>query len=292
MRRSAARGSFVSRATPLYFFGDSNALIFDDLLFERPESFEQPFITRSRFFERLRAKNFTDADGLLNAELFEAMSLDLLISGDAADWRGFRSAPDRTQWREFLAATPDLWLPGEWRHLRAPKIAFCVGALDHAEIVMQLGPTSDFVLPEGRYGPCPIDFTGVVDDVPLGLVEDLVAQALAPLRRGLTTFAEKGFDWVYLLALRPPSLDDEALTRTWQFASRPHLRYKVAMLMNERMAAVAAETGARFIDLWNEMTINGVFDERFELDHMHTNKEAAFLAVERILDDIQIRPLT
>jgi len=144
---------FVSGAMPILMVGDSNAIIYEGLLFECPELFAQPFVTYSAFCRGLMAANFTDATGRLNADVLAAFFLHTAVIGNDASWCAlhvpYAQLRPEAQ-RVELARLRHRWKVPANEPVDSRPIAILAGTLDLEAILRTLPPGCDFALQDRR----------------------------------------------------------------------------------------------------------------------------------------------
>jgi lysophospholipase L1-like esterase len=285
---------FVSGATPIFMVGDSNAIIFDGLLFECPALFAQPFVTHGVFCRGLMAANFSDASGALNADLLAVLFRHALVLGDDASWYALHLAFAQLRPEAFrveLGRLRHRWKVPANDHVDSRPIALMVGTLDLEAILRTLPPGCDFALQDRRY-TVPDRFEPAVGPyVPAQLVTDLIADRLKPLALGLRTMRDAGLENVYLHSLHPPPVEDYNYAKMRGVNAQAVLRYKVALTINAQFRALCEREQIRFLDLWSATTRDGALDPRFAYDGDHLNQAAAELSVRTLLADLATRAL-
>ncbi|MDP9106846.1 MAG: hypothetical protein M3N49_13055 [Candidatus Eremiobacteraeota bacterium] len=278
--------------TQILVVGDSNTIVFDDLLFEHPTFFAQPFVTRGVFCPGLMAANFTEPSGELNSGVLDSLFRSLLLTGNAVAWHArhvplaqLRPTAERA---ELAAMWPRFKTPAN-DHLESRPIVIMLGTLDLEAILRTLPAGCDFALQDDRYALPAFAEKPVGPYVPAQLVNDLVAERLKPLAHGLALLRDRGFENVYLHSLHPPPLEDYKYVKIRTANNQASLRYKVALAINAQFRALCEREGIGFLDMWGATTRDGALDPRFEFDGDHLNKEAAYLTVCRLLADLAKR---
>jgi lysophospholipase L1-like esterase len=285
---------FVSAATPIFMVGDSNTIVFDNLLFECPKFFAQPFVGRSMFCPGLMAADFTTSAGRLNPLVFSALVQNLLVLGDESSWYAIHVplAAARTKMEQIeLRSAAHRWETRANDHIKPRPIVIMVGTLDFAAILATLPSGCDFAVTDDRYALGAFSEEPVGPYVPSQLVNDLVAERLKPLERGLALFREAGFENVYLHSLHPPTVEDHKFTNARAAITQASLRYKVALTINAQYRALCERPGVQYLDMWGATTKDGLLDPRFEFDGDHLNKFAAHLTMKAVLTDLAGRVL-
>jgi hypothetical protein len=99
-----------------------------------------------------------------------------------------------------------------------------------------------------------------------------------------------GFEHVYVHALPPQTLDDDAFERVNGFRAAARLRYKATRVFNAVLRDFVRDYPEfGIVDTWDRVTTNGVLDPAFHLDDSHLNRRGALLAVEDVLADLARR---
>jgi lysophospholipase L1-like esterase len=285
---------FVSGVTPIFMVGDSNTIVFDNLLFECPAFFAQPFIGRALFCSGLSAAEFTTSSDRLNPLLFSALLQHLLVLGDESSWYPVHAplATARTKIEEAeLRRVAHRWETRANDHVKPRPIVIMVGTLDLAAILRTLPSGCDFAVKDDRYPLGAFAEEPVGPYIPAQFVHDLVAERLKPLERGLALLREGAFTNVYLHSLHPPAVEDRKYTNARTDCTQASLRYKVALTINAQYRALCERQGVRYLDMWAATTKDGLLDPQFEFDGDHLNKFAAHLTMRAVLADLAARVL-
>ena len=93
---------------------------------------------------------------------------------------------------------------------------------------------------------------------------------------GIRTLREIGFQRLFLHSLPPPGL----LAATWGKPVR--LRYKITILANQLFAEFCAENDVGFLDIWEDVTTDGLRNMDFDLDDTHLNLASATVTMNRL----------
>lgn len=267
--------SFVARATPIYMIGDSHCLVFNDLIFERGG---RHFVTIAKHCPGLDARDFVDARGGISPMVFESLRAERLIRPDGDRWIA-----------SHLAKSPVAQSAAELAELdrSAPPIVVIVGSGDLYYFVKGLPSGSDFPLEGVRFNESDFEEMPVTSVLSASLAAESAAAMLGPLFRGLRLLERAGFTRIFLHALPPQTVDDAEYQRLTGMRVPVRLRYKATLLFNALLCEFTRQNpGIRFIDTWDATTAGGKLAPGFLLDHWHLNKEAAYLTVEAVLDEL------
>ncbi len=257
---------FVASAAPIYFVGDSHVAIFDDLLYQRGDTY---VVTHAGYVRGLSAASFSVDSVVSPAVLDMLAALGVLARRDG----------DTTE----MAATTDHPIRYE-RLLRGRAVddigfVFSCGDLDARAVMRDIGPDASFELPfaagervEGR------------EPVPYALLENRARASLTPLFRGLETLRALGLHKLAVPSL-PPPMSDERSDEYFRPGLPEALRYAVVRVFNESMRSMSRDAGLRFVDVWPMVTRDGRADPAFYLDGVHLNRGAADALVRAVLAD-------
>ena len=267
--------SFVARAAPIYMIGDSHCLVFNDLVFERGG---RHFVTHAKHCPGLDARDFVDARGSLNPMVFESLRGERLIRPEGDRWKA-----------SHLTKSPVAQSAAELAELdrSAPPIVIIVGSGDLYYFVKGLAPGSDFPLEGLQFTESDFEEMPVTSVLPWKPAVESAAAMLGPLFRGLRLLERAGFSRMFLHALPPQTVDDAEYQRLTGMHVPVRVRYKATLLFNALFREFARQNPAiGFIDTWDATTAGGKLAPGFLLDHWHLNKEAAYLTVEALLDEL------
>ena len=268
---------FVSGATPITFIGDSHTLAYADLVFR--DAADDLVITRANYCRGITASAFLDAGGNLNADVLQA----LLAAGYVE--RGPAGLVARHRSGDLHSVQVGIAMQ---RPRTSPVLVFSIGDLDLKFGFIKEFAASDFELAASHgFDPTPFPADVVRERVPFALAASFVRRLLAPYFRGLVVLARLGFEHLYLHALPPQTLDDDAFERINGFRAPARLRYKATRLFNAVLRDFVRDYPEfGLVDTWQRVTGNGVVDPAFHLDDSHLNRRAALLAVEDVLADL------
>jgi hypothetical protein len=275
-----ARRVFVSGATPITFIGDSHTLAYADLVFR--DAADELFATRSYYCRGITASGFVDATGNLNADVQQALLAAGFVERVSAGLVARHRASDLHSLQVGIAMQ---------RPRSSPILVFSIGDLDLKFGFIKEFAAGDFELP-AAYGfdPAPFPAAATSERVPFALAVSFVRRLLAPYFRGLVMLARLGFEHLYLHALPPQSLDDDAFERINGFRAPARLRYKATRVFNDVLRDFVRDYPEfGLVDTWDRVTTNGVVDAGFHLDDSHLNRRGAVLAVEDVLADLTRR---
>lgn len=274
---------FISRPFPLYMIGDSHSLIFKDLLF-KDNQLNQYFITRDRYCPGVVAQNFTDAKRELHHSLQHMLYAEKLLVPYEKGMKPLHS--HTSEYAEDLTRAME-------SHRSEPHLVIFAGELDLRHIFLkQFTLQQDFVLPPDIAVKCSALHTLPSPSNPEIVVYDLVlklaSQILDPLFTGIKQLKAMGFKQLYLHSVPPPTLDDQRFQQVNQFYCSALMRYKSALLFNHLIQKCCQQETIEFIDLWPDVTIDGILSQQFSLDGIHLNKAAAFITVEKVIHALKI----
>lgn len=254
---------FLARPIPIYIIGDSHVLIYSNLLFQEKKIFKTNFITRSKYCSGLTANNFTDGDGKLNPILLQALSSEFLL--------------DDNEQGVHLAGARDVLV-------NDPTLVFFCGDIDLRYVFLrQLGPTVDFHLPFNVTDLEQLSSLESPTIIPYALVLEQAKKMLHPLLIGLQKLKTMGFQNVFIHNLPPPTLDEAAYQRLNGYSVPASLRYKATILFNLILEDYANQLELKFLNIWDEVTINNQRNSVFNLDAVHLNKQAAYLSLKKLI---------
>ena len=277
------------RAVPIHFVGDSNTLVFHDLLLDSLPGETQPTVVRTSYCGSLQAAQFMSNDGALDPSVLYALLSSLVLVGNADSW-GHQTRDRLLQdFSGRIDVESEDWGGERKASLLRPIVVFCIGSADCALILNKLGTKADFEVKSDRVNGLPSRKPEDTVQVPIALVRELIERAFAPLFRGLEAIRDSGVNDIFLHDLQPPSLDMEDFA-TIVGPYPVDLRYKLVIAINERLARFCRAADVAFIDLWDDVTgPDGLLDERFSLDYGHLNRRAAAITLKKIFSNLSNR---
>jgi hypothetical protein len=263
----------VARPVPIYFLGDSLTSVFADRVYHAPGD-PRRYIARTKYLHGITAAAFADGDSVLHPEVMTALLSECIVVHDDDDTLRAMHRSRSRQWR-YAAVTMG-------RPRQAPALVVMCGSLDAAQLMQELGPDADFALPPGLAAH-DLRARGETRVVESEDVLERVERRAAGLERGLRALRALGLDELYVHSIAPANRDDEAFSRVLGFASRAELRYKVQVLLNDRLRTASERAGVPFLDLWPETTDGPWIRDDVMLDAAHFNHRGALLTMERVL---------
>lgn len=264
---------FSERPTPIYMIGDSHCLVYRDLLFQEKKHYHRPFITKASYCSGLSASNFTDEHGHINPMIIQSMVKESLLDEKLTAFHLSKSP-----------ATHSVSIAAH-QALNDPIIVFFCGDIDLRSVFLrQLGQRGDFILPFEVPHLDTFEPIEMPQIIPFPLLKDLALKSLTPLFEGLKHLKSSGFRKLYLHNLPPPTLDDKAFESINGYVSPLLLRYKSTLLFNRLFEEFCQINDVAFLNIWDDVTIQNKLNPAYHLDHVHLNKDAAFIALNRLLN--------
>jgi len=173
---------------------------------------------------------------------------------------------------------------------KVPVITFCVGEIDvRTRVLQQLGDSFDFALPSVTSSSW-LSTTDSGPVISVQIIKKLIRDTYTPLLQALSQLVRSGFTRTYLHCLPPPTLNDEAFEAINGYNYSRRLHYKVVYLINEFLKSECPSYNIRFLDIWDQVTIDDRLSDHYTLDDTHLNKQACSLAIKAILSDIADNP--
>ncbi len=249
----------VARATPIYFIGDSSALIFRDRVYRYEGRRTRHYVARTAYCPGLRIADFSGADGALNPAVMRALlSENIVVEGADGTLSAYNLSPD-LHWR--VVATI------EGRPRTAPIVVLLCGALDVPQFWLEIGP----------------DRLSAADPQPaLDEFAALARRSLVAFTRGLATLKSWGLERVFVQSIMPPPLEGDTIAAHFSVQASLHVRSGSIRILNGLLAEVCAQTGNVFIDTWDATERGGGLRDEFAHDMFHLNEAAAFISVEQV----------
>ena len=267
--------TFVARAAPVYMIGYSHGLVFSDLVFERGG---RHFVTHAKHCPGLDARDFVDKRGSLNPMVFESLRGERLIRPDGDRWKASHLTKSPVAQSSAQLAEIDR---------SAPPIVVIVGSGDLYYFVKGLAAGSDFPMEGLQFNEADFEDMPVRSVLPWRLAVESAAAMLGPLFRGLLLLERAGFSRLFVHSLPPQTVDDVEYQRLTGMHVPARLRYKATLLFNALLREFSRQnSGIGLIDTWELTTVDGKLAPGFLLDHWHLNKEAAYVTVERLFDEL------
>lgn len=240
------------------------------------------FIAKAKYCRGLTAGTFRDANGTFAPSIVRALLAEGLLE-ETPD--GPRAAHLSTR---VLGFATDFAVQ---RPRTTPILVTSAGDAELRDAFCREFSASDFELPATiRFDASAFDAYEVTSMVPFAQAKAFASNLLAPYFDGLLALAVLGFRNLYVLAIRPQPLDENAFARVNGFAVPARLRYKATMLFNAVLREFAERhPQVRFLDTWDRFTSNGTLDMAYHLDELHLNQRAAAVALDLLFDDLIAR---
>jgi hypothetical protein len=265
-----------SQPSSYTIIGDSHAARFDGLLLESTGNPNDLIIAKARWMPFSRAYDVFK-DGRLNDMITRAfIEARLVKQSDAAQGSPF--AP--------------IQMPGnsEPIHLEMQPnaqdaaVLFSYGEVDAWDISHEFFGRSRFDVSPPIEGLERLpDDEGDVEIVDSQTAINRIEERFAPLFAGLRALADFGYKNIFLHDIPPPSTSRR---EHWKPA---RLRYKIAVLCNRVCEEFCRSTGTAYISAWNDLTIEGLRNARYDKDGMHVNPESAVISLKKIQRRLAIR---
>ncbi len=257
------------RVLPIHCIGESHCLRFRNRLFTGA-ALPYPLYVRVHFLQDLQAATFTSEGGLHEDLAAALVAGGLCVASPQPDGSAELDTAHRAStFGDRVLAARHAALADE--PLIAPAMLLFAGDNDLHTLAMQIGPETDFELPDDPgYG-----IIANARRVPYHDVESGLARALQPFFTGLELLGEAGFARTLVHCLLPRVRDEERVAR-WLHGMRvpATVRSKLAIVGNRLLAKNCRRLGFGFVDVWSELSSDGFLDPRFDLDGMHCNHRA------------------
>lgn len=252
------------RPTPLYVLGDRHALSFADLAFEERQILRQRFICQSHWiseFERA-TQELTALDA---QSLFPAVQRVLRLQ-HLLDSEGQAS-------HLAHSAQAQLFEQARERGRSDPLLIFCLGdrAL-HSELVTFLATESQ--RPESQH----IDSHNSLPAKGQALLEHISQPFVSVLQQlqGL------GFERLFIQALPPPGLDEEAYSTEYGSKASTALRYWAVRCFNQYWAQLCQSLGLGFLENWEPLLQDGRRKAHYALNALQLNPAGCLLSLQAL----------
>lgn len=156
----------------------------------------------------------------------------------------------------------------------------CVGEINNRYLLKRLVDDGiDFELPFHAAGIDSLSSLEPRQTLTSQQMMRVLLEEFQPLIRGLAILKNAGMTTLFLHSVPPPAVDDDDALRVLRHPSPGQLRYKLAMLVNHIYEAICREIGIGFINMWPQVTVDNLLDQRFYLDGLHLNAEHSKLSV-------------
>jgi hypothetical protein len=267
---------FLGRPAPIYMLGDSQCLVFNNLLFAAEYQGQRySLLTQARYCPGLAAHTFANSPDQPQVRLHETV-LRALLSDCLID----RENKALYQFESPQAGLLSL-LAG--RVAAAPVLVFFCGSADLVNLFLRhLGNQNDFYLPEQAHLLAALPDPSPRNLFPYETARSYLLDLIAPLFRGLNQLKQLGFDQLFLHDLVPQTPDDDEFARIYGYRCPLKVRSKALLLMNQVLAEMAALHQVGWVSIWEQVTERNIRRPEFALDSIHLNKNAAFLSVETL----------
>ncbi len=240
----------------VYMVGDSHCLKFADLTY-RPVGTPYVFACQTEFIPSLFHN-----------------SLHLLKEGLKA--AGFFDVNDEPCWLTIVPI--DAFVKG--RPVLSPAMVIFLGEADLQVIISQISGF-DFELPDDPgYGidfdSDPIDYDSVWQEVKNRF--DPLVEAVESLRHYFPRLMWHGL---------PPRCRDDAKATRWSGSrSAARMRAKVTLMANRLLKSACARSGIPFIDVWDELSLDGYLRPDMDLDGLHLARPAADVSMRAVVSNL------
>jgi hypothetical protein len=252
--------------------GDSQSLVFNNLLFEAEHQQQQySLLTLARYCPGLAAHTFSNDQGRLHETIVRALLSDCLIDKENRALYQFQSP--QAGILSLLAG----------RVASAPVLVFFCGSGDLVNIFLRhLGDRNDFFLPDQDSLLIACEDPGPRQVFPYQTARAYILDLMIPLFRGLAQLKQMGFDQLYLHDLVPQTPDDHDFEQVYGYRCPIKIRTKALLLFNQLLREQAAAHSIGLISIWEQVTAQNLRVDTFSLDSIHLNKQAAFLTVDTL----------
>tara|TARA_B100000674_G_C37981726_1_gene982859 strand:- start:31537 stop:33159 length:1623 start_codon:yes stop_codon:yes gene_type:complete len=261
-----------------FFIGDSHSIAYNNLLYDSNNYTKRHIITKSAYLGGVQAANILSKNGKIRPDIISSLRLFGLISkyGEVLHISGSK-------------ASADINIASQSKR-KVPVITFCVGEIDvRTRVLQQLGDSFDFALPSVSSSSW-LSTTDSGPVISVQIIKKLIRDTYTPLLQALSQLVRSGFTRTYLHCLPPPTLNNEAFEAINGYSFSRRFHYKVVYLINEFLKSECTSHNIRFIDIWDEVTIDDRLSDNYTLDDTHLNKQACSLAIKAILSDIANNP--
>lgn len=257
--------TYLGRANPIYFIGESHTLPFRDGLF-RPQAPGDTFLGRVRFLQSF-ASRWLEGDGV-HPNILKAMQAEQLLDDEgnpaylAKDRLTFRTAE--------VSGVP----------VRDPVLVLFAGDLDVFDMLRQTGKGYDFDLPDDPgYG---VDRT--LTPIPFSAIDMRLRNTFLPFISACGRLREAGFGRVMIHSLPPRPRAAEM----FDLPGSPGMRVKLTVFANRILRQACANLGMPFIDVWDDLTDGLYLRPEFCLkDGVHLTRSAALFSWTKIVEKMR-----
>jgi hypothetical protein len=256
--------------------GESHCIVFTDRIFQETRYLHETFITRCMFLPGISSHDFAD-DG--HRRVLAALWAEHLV---IVDPRAAAQPPTA------LHTARVLHIPSVASNQPrgVPVLMIFAGEIALRSIFLRKLGNTDFEVPFETPGLEALPPAADSTNTPFSMVLDLATQVLSPLFNGLVLLRDMGFTSLYLHSIPPPTLDDEEFEKIHGFASPVRLRYKSTMLFNRVLKDTCAQYNIRFLDIWDDVTVDNLLDEQFAIDGVHLNSKAAYITLQKLMESL------
>jgi hypothetical protein len=272
---------FVQRPTPIYFIGDSFSLIFRDRVYTDGGSPPRAYQARILYQPGLALERLTAPDGRLHPHVEGALRAESLVVDTDNGMEAYHTTT-HLHWRQVSIA--------EGRPRKAPIVVVMLGHFDVAAFEIREAANFSFELPtDCRPAPLPQAPEGRVIPLEYGLGR--FNASIRPAIAGLQYLKGLGFNRILVHSVQPMPVEGEALARNALSRVTTGTRYAAMLLFNYALERACREAEIPFVDVWDDLTENGVLrDEFVHIDRVHLNEKAARISMEHLLRAIAEPP--
>jgi hypothetical protein len=257
--------TYLGRANPIYFIGESHTLSFRDTLFQ-PQSPGDIFLGRVRFMQ-IFASRWLEG-GAIQPNILKALAAEQLLDDEG---RPAHLAKDRQTARTAeVSGVP----------VREPVLVLFAGDLDVFDMLRQTGKGHDFDLPDDPgYG---VDRS--LTPIPFSAIDMRLRNTFLPFLSACAILREMGFGRMMAHSL-PPRLRD---TGDLDLPGAPQMRAKLTVAANRILRQACANLGMPFIDTWGNLTDGLYLRPEFVLnDGVHLTRGAGQFSWARIIETMR-----
>ena len=267
----------LHRLWPIYFVGDSRAIVFRNRLYVSPHTY-RPYELRSVYLRNLHAVDFYSVQRGLNAPLTNALATDVATVSSNG---GFRWSANRLDYER----EPD---GSRFEHGPAPLVLFC-GSFDCMRVLDELGPDADVAAWDDASRRCEVTSAPSSRVVPVDEVRRRMFEVLEPFASGIRYLRGIGFERIFVHGYgRARTVDsfgriDQGLKFLRQY--HPNAWGKIRIVLDQELRSIAQRTGARFIA--GVVSEDGKTSREYTWDAVHYNLRGALEVVRAVVDVLE-----
>jgi hypothetical protein len=275
--RAPAPASEFLKLSPVYFIGDSRAIVFRNSTYISPFT-AKAYQLRSVFLRNLYAADFYAPERGLNLALLTTLATDqaAITYDEGATWTANR--------RDFEADADGHSI----ERGSAPLVLFC-GNFDAIRVLDELGPDVDVAAWDDLSRGYELSRKPASSVLQPDFVLARMLDALEPFALGVNALQAMGFERIFVHGYPRPQSGERfgrlygTLKSLRQY--HPNAMPKVSLILDRALREIAQRTSARFVS--GPAGPNGELSQEFTWDDVHYNARGASACAREVISVLE-----